>query len=122
MRTDPRHGPGSSADAPLFPVPPVCEQALRAAVVALDPAAAGRFEEDFRATWRAAVRADSTAPIRAFLHRWAVFVALRRVPARARRLRELERMVTDADTLAAARPAVAEVAAILTRAAHEATG
>ncbi len=110
----------TSGDAPLFPMPPVTEQALRVAVLSLDPAAAVRFEQEFHAAWQEAVQTDSTVPMHTFLRRWAVFVALRRVPARARRLRELELAIADADTLAAARPAAAELAAMLDTAAREA--
>ncbi|WP_346012434.1 hypothetical protein [Streptomyces sp. SID3343] len=109
-----------SGDVPLFPMPPVTEQALRVAVLSLEPAAAVRFEQEFHAAWQEAVQTDSTVPMHTFLRRWAVFVALRRVPARASRLRELEQAIANADTLAAARPAAAEIAAMLDEAAREA--
>src|SRR3954449_13606192 len=109
-----------AGDDPLFPMPPLTEQALRVAVSAVDLAAAVRFENEFHAAWQEAVQTDSTVPMHTFLHRWAVFVALRRVPARARRLRELEQAIADADTLDAARPAAAEIAAMLDKAAREA--
>nr|WP_237536014.1 hypothetical protein [Streptomyces sp. SID3343] len=101
-------------------MPPVTEQALRVAVLSLEPAAAVRFEQEFHAAWQEAVQTDSTVPMHTFLRRWAVFVALRRVPARASRLRELEQAIANADTLAAARPAAAEIAAMLDEAAREA--
>ncbi|MFE5328924.1 hypothetical protein ACFRCG_21330 [Embleya sp. NPDC056575] len=110
----------TSEDAPLFPMPPVTEQALRVAVLSLDPAAAVRFEREFHSAWQEAVQTDSTVPMHTFLHRWAVFVALRRFPARARRLRELEQTIADANTFAATRPAAAEIAAMLDEAAREA--
>lgn len=56
---------------PLFPMPPSTEQALRVAVMSLDPAAAVRFENEFHAAWQEAVQTDSTVPMHTFLHRWA---------------------------------------------------
>ncbi|WP_244299156.1 hypothetical protein [Streptomyces viridochromogenes] len=46
----------------------------------------------FEATTNAQ-QTQSLAPLRAFIHSWAVFVAIERHPARAERLRELERIV-----------------------------
>ncbi|WP_406508177.1 hypothetical protein [Streptomyces sp. NBC_00212] len=46
----------------------------------------------FEATTNAQ-QAQSLAPLRAFVHSWGVFVAIGRHPARAARLRELERIV-----------------------------
>lgn len=37
----------SDGDAPLFPMPPVTEQALRVAVMRIEPASAVRFESEF---------------------------------------------------------------------------
>ncbi|MFI6985707.1 hypothetical protein ACIBSV_45090 [Embleya sp. NPDC050154] len=72
---------GLAGKEPLFPMPPVTEQALRVAVLSLDPVAAVRFEQEFHGVWQEAVQTDSTVPMHTFLRRWAVFVALRRVPA-----------------------------------------
>src|SRR5581483_2671579 len=77
-------------DEPLIPVPPLTEAALRVAVATLDLAASVRYEEEFHAAWQQAVQTDSTVPMHTFLQRWGVFVALRRHPARAARLAELE--------------------------------
>ncbi|WP_345662633.1 hypothetical protein [Streptomyces venetus] len=46
----------------------------------------------FEATTNAQ-QTQSLAPLRAFIHSWAVFVAIERHPARAERLRQLERIV-----------------------------
>jgi hypothetical protein len=46
----------------------------------------------FEATTNAQ-QTQSLAPLRAFVHSWAVFVAIERHPERAARLRELERIV-----------------------------
>ena len=103
---------------PLFPMPPSTEQALRVAVMSLDPAAAVRFETEFHAAWQEAVQTDSAVPMHTFLHRWGVFVALRRHPERAARLAELERTVAQSGP-SEAREAAAEVASLLDEAAHE---
>jgi len=99
-------------------MPPLTEQALRVAVMSLDPAAAVRFENEFHAAWQEAVQTDCTVPMHTFLHRWGVFVALRRYPERAARLAELERTVGQASDAAEAREAATEVAALLDEAAR----
>lgn len=106
-------------DEPLFPMPPVSEAPLRTAVRRLDPAAAVRYEWEFHAAWEEALLTDSTVPMHTFLHRWAVFVALRRIPARAARLDELERTVGAAETRDEARAAAAEIAGLLDQAAAD---
>jgi hypothetical protein len=65
---------------------------------------------------------DSTVPMRTFLHRWGVFVALHRYPMRAARLDELEHEVALAETVEAAREASAEVALLLDTARREVLG
>ncbi|MFI9718242.1 hypothetical protein ACIHFE_01090 [Streptomyces sp. NPDC052396] len=95
------------------------EAALRVAVTRLDPSAAVRFEREFHAARQEAVRTDSTVPIQTFRYRWAVFVALRRPPARAARLAELEAAVAEAATHEAARAASSEIAALLDEATRE---
>lgn len=97
----------------LFPRPPLSEQALRVAVSRLDLAAAVRFETEFHEVWQEAVQTNSTVPMHTFLHRWGVFVELRRYPERAQRLRELEAAVAQADTRDAARSASAEIGDLL---------
>ncbi|WP_229324142.1 hypothetical protein [Streptomyces sp. UNOC14_S4] len=110
-----RHDP----DEPLFPMPPLTEAALRVAVATLDLSASVRFEQEFHAAWQEAVQTDSTVPMHTFLHRWGVFVALRRHPARAARLDELERAVAQAATREEARRHASEIAALLDTAARE---
>jgi hypothetical protein len=112
----------TSGDEPLIPMPPLTEQALRTAVSTLDLAAAVRFENEFHAAWQEAVQMDSTVPMHTFLHRWGVFVALRRNPARAARLEELEHEVALAETIEAAREAAAEITALLDTARREVLG
>lgn len=111
--------PGGGEDEPLFPMPPLTEVALRVAVRRLDLVAAIRYEEEFHAAWQEAVQTDSTAPLHTFLHRWGVFVALRRNPGRAARLADLERTVARAADRTTAREAAAQAATLLDEAARE---
>ncbi|GAA1924275.1 DUF6247 family protein [Streptantibioticus ferralitis] len=118
MSSQPDRHPEPLGEA-LIAMPPLTEQALRAAVRTLDLAAAVRFEAEFHTAWEEAVQTDSTVPMHTFLHRWGVFVALRRSPQRAARLAELERQVAQADTLDAAREASAQIAVLLDEARRE---
>lgn len=106
-------------DQPLFPMPPVTEAALRAAVQRLNPAEAVRFEQEFHVAWEQAVQTDSTVPMHTFLQRWAVFVSLHRYRARSARLRELERAVGSAETQDDARAAASEIHYLLKAATDE---
>jgi hypothetical protein len=112
----------AASDEPLIPMPPLTERALRVAVRTLDLAAAVRFEEEFRTVRQEAVQTDSTVPMHTFLHRWGVFVALRRFPSRAARLDQLERAVAQAETIDAARAASGEIGALLDAARREPAG
>ncbi len=109
----------SSGDEPLFAMPPVSEAALRAAVKRLDLAASALFEQEFRAAWEEAAQTDSTVPLHTFLHRWAVWVALHRFPARSARLRKLEAAVGRAASLDEVRASGAAMKRLLDDAAAE---
>ncbi|WP_150255971.1 hypothetical protein [Nocardiopsis deserti] len=100
-------------EEPLFPMPPLTEQALRVAVSRLDLAASVRFDSEFHQVWQEAVQTDSTVPMHTFLFRWGVFVELRRYPRRAERLLELERAVSEADSADEARIAAGEISQML---------
>ncbi|MCZ4125178.1 hypothetical protein [Streptomyces sp. H39-S7] len=60
------------------PGDPLVEAALRVTVSGLDLAAAERFDRELSAARQEAERTGSAAPLRTFLHRWRVFIALRR--------------------------------------------
>ncbi|MCM2428006.1 hypothetical protein [Streptomyces sp. RKAG337] len=60
------------------PGDPLVEAALRVTVSGLDLAAAERFDRELGAARREAERTDSAEPLEFFLHRWRVFIALRR--------------------------------------------
>lgn len=65
---------------------------------------------------------DSTVPMHTFVHRWGVFVALRRYPRRAARLDVLEREVAGAASIEEARVASAAIADLLDEARREVLG
>ena len=113
--------PYTGETEPRFPMPARTEMPLRVAVRSLDLVAAIRYEDEFHAAWQEAVQTDSTIPLHTFLYRWAVFVELRRYPARAARLAELERTMARAEDAAGAREAASEIAALLDEAVWEIT-
>ncbi|WP_433892509.1 DUF6247 family protein [Streptomyces sp. CA-111067] len=74
-------------------MPELTPDALRAAVAKIAPSKIpGLTQHLFEATTNAQ-QTQSLAPLRAFVHSWAVFVAIERHPARAARLHELERLI-----------------------------
>ncbi|MGW1194293.1 hypothetical protein ACWD4B_00310 [Streptomyces sp. NPDC002536] len=78
---------------PLIPMPELTPDALRAAVTRIAPS---RLPDLTRHLFEATTNAQqlqSLAPLRAFVHRWAVFIAIERHPERAARMRELEDIV-----------------------------
>ncbi|MEV5428489.1 hypothetical protein [Streptomyces sp. NPDC052701] len=77
-------------DEPPAPSPELTPDALRAVVERVAPS---RLPDLTRHLFEAATnahRTQSLAPLRAFVHSWAVLVAIERNPQRAARLRELE--------------------------------
>ncbi|MFJ9590524.1 hypothetical protein [Streptomyces acidicola] len=95
---------------PLIPMPQLTPDALRAAVARIAPSRIpGLTHHLFGATTNAQVT-ESLAPLRAFVHSWAVFVAIECHPARAQRLRELERIVDTGEQEPS--EAIAEIRAI----------
>lgn len=82
------------ADEPLIPMPPRTPEALRAAVERLTPSHMQTFARDLVEVATSAQETQSLAPLRGFVHRWGVFVAIQRYPSRAARLRHLEEVVS----------------------------
>ncbi|MPY51148.1 DUF6247 family protein [Streptomyces acidicola] len=78
---------------PLIPMPELTPDALRAAVARIAPSRIPALTQHLFEATTNAQQTQSLAPLRAFVHSWAVFVAIERHPARARSLRELERVV-----------------------------
>lgn len=101
---------------PLIPMPELTPDALRAAVARIAPSRLPAFTQHLFEATTNAQRTQTLAPLRAFVHSWAVFVAIERHPQRATRLHELERIVDAGDQEPT--EAIAEMRAI--RAAAEA--
>ncbi|MFG3101731.1 DUF6247 family protein [Streptomyces sp. NPDC048182] len=78
---------------PLIPMPELTPDALRNAVARIAPSRLPALTQHLFEATTNAQQTQSLAPVRAFLHSWAVFVAIERHPARAERLRQLERVV-----------------------------
>ncbi|AEM84062.1 DUF6247 family protein [Streptomyces violaceusniger] len=105
---------------PLIPQPKTTAEDLRAALVQIAPNQVAAFDAERTAAVEAARSQVDAAPMRRFLRRWALTVAIERVPARAVRLSELEATAGQVEELAEGRAIAAEVAAIHTEAAAEA--
>ncbi|TXS40949.1 hypothetical protein EAO75_39580 [Streptomyces sp. uw30] len=85
-RTDGPYGP-------LIPMPELTPDTLRAAVARIAPSRIPALTQHLFEATTNAQQTQSLAPLRAFVHSWAVSVAIERHPERAARLRELERVV-----------------------------
>lgn len=82
---------------PLVPMPDLTPEALRAAVARIAPSQIPALTQHLFEATANAQQTQSLAPLRAFIHSWAVFVAVERHPERATRLHELERIVDAAE-------------------------
>ncbi|MGV9881029.1 hypothetical protein [Streptomyces sp. NPDC003006] len=82
---------------PLIPMPELTPDALRAAVARIAPSRIPALTQHLFEATTNAQQAQSLAPLRAFIHSWAVFVAIERRPQRAARLHELEQLVNAAE-------------------------
>ncbi len=78
---------------PLVPMPDLTPDALRAAVARIAPSRIPALTQHLFEATTNAQQTQSLAPLRAFVHSWAVFIAIERHPERTARLRELERIV-----------------------------
>ncbi|WP_432139592.1 MULTISPECIES: hypothetical protein [unclassified Streptomyces] len=103
---------------PLIPMPELTPDALRAAVARIAPSRIPALTQHLFEATTNAQQTQSFAPLRAFVHSWAVFVAIERYPERAARLHELERLVDVGDQDPA--EAIAEIRAIRETAEAEA--
>ncbi|MGV9501185.1 DUF6247 family protein [Streptomyces sp. NPDC003642] len=75
------------------PMPPLTPEALRDAVARIAPSRLPTLTQHLFEAATNAQQTQSLAPLRAFVHSWAVFVAIERHPAGTERLRELERII-----------------------------
>lgn len=85
--------PGEGPYGPLIPMPDLTPDAPRTAVARIAPSKAAALTQHLFEATTNAQQTQSLAPLRAFIHSWAVFVAIERHPERAARLHELERIV-----------------------------
>lgn len=104
----------------MVPMPERTPVAIRAAVARLDVAVLPRFEAEWTAATAQARDEYSVMPVRHFMEKWWLWVAVRRWPELAAQLRECERRAAVADDLADARAASAEIGEILRTAADAA--
>ncbi|MEU0665507.1 hypothetical protein ABZ508_05000 [Streptomyces lavendulocolor] len=99
-------------------MPELTPDGLRAAVARIAPSRIPALTQHLFEATTNAQQAASLAPLRAFVHSWAVFVAIERHPERAARLRELERIIDAGDQDPA--EAISEIRSIHEAAAAEA--
>ncbi|MCC3769715.1 hypothetical protein [Streptomyces sp. UNOC14_S4] len=105
---------------PLIPMPELTPDALRAAVARIAPSRVPDLTRHLFEATTNAQQIQSLAPLRTFVHYWAVFVAIERHPERAARFRELEDAAQAAESREAARQLMAEIRQILAEAEAEA--
>ena len=105
---------------PVVAQPERTPVAVRAAVARLDVTVLPRFEAEWTAATAQARDEYSVMPVRHFIEKWWLWVAVRRWPGLAAQLRECERRAAAADGLAGARAASAEIGEILRAAADAA--
>lgn len=105
---------------PVIPQPKATAEELRAALVRIAPSLVAAYDAERTAAMEAARAQVDAAPMRRFLRQWALTVAIKRHPARAARLGELEDRAAQVDDLTEARAIATEVAAIQAEAAAEA--
>ncbi|MFI1619399.1 hypothetical protein ACH4VT_20935 [Streptomyces lydicus] len=86
------------SDGPLMPMPDLTLPALRSAVAALSPGKLPELVEEMQQAFDRAGQDGSTAPIRMFYRRWAIFVAIERDPARAARFHAAEQVLESSET------------------------
>ncbi|MEV5874312.1 DUF6247 family protein [Streptomyces sp. NPDC052101] len=103
---------------PLIPMPELTPDALRAAVARIAPSRIPALTQHLFEATTNAQQTQGLAPLHAFVHSWAVFIAVERHPERAARLRELERIVDTGEQDPTA--AIAEIRAIREAAEAEA--
>lgn len=80
-------------DGPLIPMPELTVAAIRHAIARITPSRVRAFDEHLAEAATNAQQAQSLAPLRAFIHVWAINVAIARHPARAARFRALEALI-----------------------------
>ncbi|MGW7521279.1 hypothetical protein ACWGJ2_37455 [Streptomyces sp. NPDC054796] len=79
----------------LIPQPATTREALREAVQRIAPLHLTQYDRELGDAFDQAMRTGSTGWLRGFLAKWATFIAVERLPARATALREAERVCGD---------------------------
>ncbi|GAB3448277.1 hypothetical protein GCM10027570_21650 [Streptomonospora sediminis] len=87
----------AEGDEPLIPMPALRLRDLRSAVAAVAPSSLPEFFEEMQQAFTDAEQAGSVYPLRGFLHKWALIVAMERHPGTARRLHEAEKAMQSPD-------------------------
>ncbi|GAA0474349.1 DUF6247 family protein [Streptomyces stramineus] len=98
-------------------MPELTPDALRAAVAQLLPSRLPEFSRHLSEAATNAQKKQSLAPLRMFVHSWAVTISIERHPERAARLHELERAINTGE---AGREAATEIRLIWEAAEAEA--
>ncbi|MEU6215531.1 hypothetical protein ABZ891_37275 [Streptomyces sp. NPDC047023] len=93
---------------------------LRAALGRLAPDAVAAFDSDYTAVLARTRDEASAAPMRRFLRRWSLTIAIERQPALAARLRHLQEHAGQVAGAAEGRPLSAEIGHLLDEAAADA--
>ncbi|MFI6700138.1 hypothetical protein ACIBJC_14375 [Streptomyces sp. NPDC050509] len=84
---------------PLIPMPDLAPDALRATVARIAPSRVPALTQHLFEATTNAQQTQSLAPLRAFVHSWAVSVAVGRHPERAARLPDREGGLREFDLL-----------------------
>ncbi|MFD7630783.1 DUF6247 family protein [Streptomyces sp. NPDC059851] len=101
----------------LIPMPELTPAALREAVAKIAPSRVPDLTQHLFEATTSAQQTQSLAPLRAFIHSWAVFVEIERHPQRAARLHHLERLIQEGAEDPA--PLLVEIQQILEKAEAE---
>ncbi|MFG2488912.1 DUF6247 family protein [Streptomyces virginiae] len=109
--------PITDEGGPLIPMPDLTPAALREAVAKIAPSRVPDLTQHLFEATTNAQQAQSLAPLRAFIHSWAVFVEIERHPRRAARLHALEQLVQEGEEDPG--PALVEIQQILDKAKAE---
>ncbi|MCX4629606.1 DUF6247 family protein [Streptomyces sp. NBC_01443] len=85
--------PMPMGDGPLIPMPELTVAAVRHAIARIAPSRIHAFDEHLAEAATNAQQTQSLAPLRAFIHVWAINVAIARYPTRAARFHALEALI-----------------------------
>lgn len=104
---------------PLLPMPELKANALRSAVAQLLPSRLPEFDKQMADFMTMAQAAESLGPVRTFLERWGLVIAIERHPDRAARMHRCEQLITEGGDPDEERAALSEISRILAEAHRE---